>query len=128
MTPSDSLDLFARLEVDSNTPSWTMVEPTPKALPLPPRLRDKPQPRIRAPFQIIDIDASATASAPVHTQVTPVVHSQGLQWPATREVEVESSRCPQQKSAHDPWCGLPAPVFPILSLSVFQRQVHRWNP
>ena len=107
MTPSDSHDLF---EADSSAPSWTLLAP-PKSLPLPPNLRDHPKPRIRAPFQVMDIGVNASVPTRADSQVTPVLHSPGLPCSANREVNIESLQYPFQKASCDHWSGLPAPAF-----------------
>lgn len=108
MTPSDSHDLF---EADSSAPSWNLIAPTPKSLPLPPHLRDHPQPRIRAPFQVTDLGMTTSVLPLADTRVTPVVHSPGLPCPANREVDIESLQYPFQNASCDHWSGLPAPDF-----------------
>ena len=99
MIPVEETDLFSISDDPASISDWSIVAPTPKALPLPPVLQSNPRPRIRAPFQVSASGSSTMHHAEACISRAPVEHSPGLALP------------PSRKMGSFQYSGLPAPVF-----------------
>ena len=111
MIPFEETDLFGSSDDQASVSDWSIVAPTPKALPLPPVLQSNPKPRIRAPFQVSASGSSSMDRAEVCSRRNPVEYSPGLALPQSRETSIESLRYPDLKVGSSQSSGLPAPAF-----------------
>ena len=111
MIPFEETDLFGSSDDQASVSDWSIVAPTPKALPLPPVLQSNPKPRIRAPFQVSASASSSMHRAEVCSRRHPVEYSPGLALPQSRETSIESLRYPDLKVGSSQSSGLPAPAF-----------------
>ena len=111
MIPGEENELFGNPDDDTSFSEWSLVAPTPKALPLPPVLQNNPRPRIRAPFQVSSIGYNPEQHAEAGILRNPVEHSPGLALPQCRENSIESLRYPDYKVGSVQCSGLPAPTF-----------------
>lgn len=96
----------------SSFDDWQLVQPTPKALPVPLSIHRPQTPRIRAPFQVSDLVLASNTSTSKSTR--PVQTSTpcgGLQRPIPREQDIGSLRYPGVLQHSSRLEGLPAPTF-----------------
>lgn len=101
-------DLFDVSDQDSDISGWSLLSPTPKAMPLPAHVQPFHAPRIRSPFQVTDLQRpsmqhSSTPLVTVGTSKYPV----GLPRPEPRESSITSLHFPDRHSN----LGLLAPEF-----------------
>ena len=107
-------DLFALSEDESYMDGWSLVLPTPKALPSPVGVSRSDLPRIRSPFQVHELVApSGEASTKPQPKSGPLAVSAGLSRPAQMERDIQSLPYPDVHSDFKGSIGLPAPQFSL---------------
>ena len=121
MIPVDENDLYSNSDDPASISDWSMVAPTPKALPLPPVLQSTPRPRIPAPFQVSTSGSSNVHHAEARISRAPVKHSPGLALPPSRETAIDSLRYPDRKIESFQWFASSSFFPTIAQQSSIQR-------